>query len=98
MCQALKVYRTWGIACRILSVAEVPWESLDLLLRSLESQRGSRQALDKADEDRIHDVVLLEGESKPGQGDKWTYGVDIKEGAANKELDEARFQPDVKKK
>ena len=77
--------------CTLL-VAAVPWESVDLLLRRLEARRGTGQ--DKVDDDRGQDVVLLEGEPKPGDGDKWEYSVQAKE-AANKELEEARYQPDL---
>jgi hypothetical protein len=73
-------------------VAEVPWEALDLLLRRLEAERGLNK------DGRRHELVLLRADEKPGPGDKWTYALGDSNNSNNKELEEARFQPDAKKK
>lgn len=81
-------------------VAEVPWGSLDMMLRELEARRGRSDGEDVRDDDR-HDVVLLAGEAADDLADKWAYSAVEKKAeraAGSKELEEARFQPDVRRR
>ncbi|KAE8747506.1 Ecdysis triggering hormone [Frankliniella occidentalis] len=78
----------------LIDLSQVPWESLDMYLRQMEARRGLGD-----DDKHLHDVVLIESEAgdKGDEAvDKWAYSVADKKD--NKELEEARFQPDVKKR
>lgn len=79
------------------------------MLRRLEAHREGREGRED-DDKRVHDVVLIEGgdgDAPKAAEDKWAYSVgDKKAGTASasasstasgsKELEEVRFQPDVK--
>ncbi|KAJ1519427.1 hypothetical protein ONE63_004719 [Megalurothrips usitatus] len=81
----------------LIDLSEVPWESMDILLRGLEGRRG-REVGD--DGGRLHDVVLIEEADKHQDGDgRWSYSVAAEsKPAAGKEMEEPRYQPEVKKK
>ncbi|KAK3909204.1 Apolipoprotein A-V [Frankliniella fusca] len=76
-----------------IDLSQVPWESLDQALRQVEARRGLGD-----DDKHLHDVMLIEGDKQGEDGDKWAYTVADKKDRANKELEEARFQPDVNKR
>ncbi|XP_034250196.1 uncharacterized protein LOC117650719 [Thrips palmi] len=93
----------------LIDLSEVPWESLDGVLRRLEANLEAHRGREEEDK-RLHDVVLLETEAGGDKADraaddKWAYSVGDKKAGApsvaagspgSKELEEARFQPDVK--